>query len=449
MIAGAGALRTALGGIRLRLTLAFLAVTAVVFVAAGVSVQASFLRVLDNGLEAEAAAAGDVVAQQLAMGAVVGELPWRPSARLEYFVQSPGLVRSGVLAAGARYTNEGPPAAGPAGVGYEVRRTGGLVEVTRTVPGDPGTVVSVFASVPGGGSVDQALTTVGVPTLLVLAALVVAVVWFTVGLVLAPVERIRAAAEEIGRTRGRSGGQVPVPDSDDELRWLAETLNGMLSELEDSSERQREFISDASHELRTPIATLRTLAATEPAVVEDWRGSIEAAVIRLERLVEDLFTLARLDEFGLPSVGDVDLDAVCEQAVATVSVVGAERGVTVTTTLEPVRLTANAAVLERVVVNLAANAVRHADTQVVVSCWSDGTRAWIAVDDDGPGIPPESREQVFERFVRLESGRERSAGGAGLGLSIVAEAVAAHNGTVRGEDSALGGARFVVELPVG
>jgi signal transduction histidine kinase len=222
----------------------------------------------------------------------------------------------------------------------------------------------------------------------------------------------------------------------------------MLDGLGEASDRQREFISDASHELRTPIATLRTLVATEVDDFESWHTSVEAAVVRLEALVEDLFTLARLDEFGLPLVCDVDLDAVCEQASATVAVVAAARDVEVVCELAPVRLVGNPMVLERVVVNLAANAARYAEHRVTISCGpsSDGG-GWLAVDDDGPGIPEEFRSQVFERFTRLESGRERSAGGAGLGLSIVAGAVGAHGGTVVGEDSVLGGARFVVTLP--
>ena len=270
--------------------------------------------------------------------------------------------------------------------------------------------------------------------------------WFIAGRALRPVELMRAEVLEISHTTMHR--RVPVPEGGDEVQRLAETMNEMLDRLEDASTRQREFVSDASHELRSPVAAMRT--DLEVALRDrdtDWPALAERVLSENERLgtlVDDLLALARIDEHGGDTVDAiVDLD---ELVLADVD--GRENGVVIDTQhLSGGRVRGNARQLAQVVRNLVDNAKRHATTKVAVSVSNgDGTVA-LAVDDDGPGIPIADRERVFERFARLDEGRARDAGGSGLGLAVVARIVTAHGGTVRVIDSELGGARFEVSLP--
>lgn len=211
--------------------------------------------------------------------------------------------------------------------------------------------------------------------------------------------------------------------------------------------RQRAFISDASHELRSPIATIR--AELEVAMVEpsaDW-ASVAGRVLdeqsRLEALVDDLLDLARLDEHERRSqLTDVDLDElVLDEARRT-------RRVPIDTTkVSAGRVLGEARLLARVVRNLLDNAARHARTRVAVEVRTRHDGVELIVDDDGPGVPEALRATVFERFARLEESRDRNRGGTGLGLAVVDEAARHHGGRVECRDSPLGGARFVVWFP--
>jgi len=225
---------------------------------------------------------------------------------------------------------------------------------------------------------------------------------------------------------------------------LAETMNAMIARLESAQKVQRRFVADASHELRSPLATigagLELLQDSDPGTVRTLRGETE----RLGRLVDDLLLLARADERGLqPRRDEVDLDELVE----------AERsrpyddGVRTEVRTEPVRVVGDRGQLVRVLRNLVDNAHRHAGSQVVVRLGRDGDLAAIDVVDDGPGVPAADRTRIFERFVRLDDARARADGGSGLGLAIVAEVVAAHDGRVWVEEAPGGGALFRVRLP--
>src|SRR6478752_6111121 len=238
--------------------------------------------------------------------------------------------------------------------------------------------------------------------------------------------------------------RVPVPVARDEVGRLAETMNGMIARLESAQKVQRRFVADASHELRSPLATigagLELLQDSDPGTVRTLRGETE----RLGRLVDDLLLLARADERGLqPRRDEVDLDELVE----------AERsrpyddGVRTEVRTEPVRVVGDRGQLVRVLRNLVDNAHRHAGSQVVVTLGRDGDLAAIDVADDGPGVPAADRARIFERFVRLDDARARADGGSGLGLAIVAEVVAAHDGRVWVEEAPGGGALFRVRLP--
>jgi signal transduction histidine kinase len=285
---------------------------------------------------------------------------------------------------------------------------------------------------------------VGAPLLVAGFAIVC---WLLVGSALRPVAALRRGAEEITTTR--QAGRLPVPEADDEIRRLALTLNDMLARLERSSAQQRSFVADAAHELRSPLTAIRTqleVARAHPAEA-DW-GQVTADALtdveRLSRLVDDLLVLARVEESGArPPVGAVDLARVADDVVARmVSQVALRR-----TGADELIVRIDADAMARIVANLVDNAVRHATTAVTVDVRDGpGGGAVVSVADDGPGIPASQREQVFERFARLDDARSRDAGGTGLGLPIVRELARSQGGEVTLEDNGPG-LRAVVHLP--
>jgi signal transduction histidine kinase len=283
----------------------------------------------------------------------------------------------------------------------------------------------------------------GVGLLTVLAILT----WLSIGRTLAPVDAIGAHAEAISGQNLSS--RVPEPAQMDEIGRLARIVNRMLGRLEASSERQRRFVADAAHELRSPIASLRTQLETAMSVGDrvDERDLLKDTM-RMQAIVDELLLLARADSdraWLRPSV--VDLDEVIDAAIASAP---SRDGIRIdAAAVEPVQLHGDGDLLEQVFSNLLQNAVRHAATTVRVSGGPDAAgTAVIAVDDDGTGGPADRRTDIFERFVRLDEARDRNDGGLGLGLSIVSEIVRAHGGSVTVDHSDLGGARFAVELPV-
>jgi signal transduction histidine kinase len=290
------------------------------------------------------------------------------------------------------------------------------------------------------------LLAVGLPLLLLVVALVTSRV---VGRALSPVEAIRSDVDEISTTELHR--RVPVSPTGDEVSRLAATMNRMLDRLQRGRDRQRRFVSDVAHELRSPVATIRQhseLALVHPDKVpaEELARTVLDEDLRMQHLVEDLLLLARLDEGTeeeRPQRVDLD-DIVLEeiervrQADGTSIDAGKLSGGRVEG--DPRRLT-------RLVGNLLENAARHARSTVAVALQEEEDEVVLRVDDDGPGIPPGDRARVFERFVRLDQARDRDSGGTGLGLAIVAEVAALHGGSSRALDSPLGGARFEVRLP--
>jgi signal transduction histidine kinase len=282
------------------------------------------------------------------------------------------------------------------------------------------------------------------PLLLLVLGLIA---WRVIGAALRPVEALRSSAELISGTQQDT--RLPVPTSGDEIHRLAVTLNSMLDRLAGARARQRAFVADAAHELRSPLASMQTQIDVQQRVEgPSWQmQELEAEVRRMTRLVDDLLVLARLDADTRPSPAPdvVDLAAVIRSVT---SVPGGR--VPVTTTLAagpPLLVRGRHDDLRRVLANLVDNAVRHARTAVSVTAHEDGRRVVVEVSDDGAGIPRADRERVFERFTRLDEGRARDAGGVGLGLSMVRAIVERHAGTVRIADAPIGGARLVVRLP--
>ncbi len=263
------------------------------------------------------------------------------------------------------------------------------------------------------------------------------------------VDAIRSRVAEI--TTSDLAERVPVPESRDEIAALAETMNEMLARIEAGHAAQRQFVGDASHELRSPLATI--ISALEVAVAhpelldrELAAGTLIPEAHRMQALVDDLLLLARADERGLAiRHEDVDLDDVTADEAQRLR---QETALDVHTELHPTRLVGDARALSRVVRNLLENAALHAVSRIDVAVGSTDGDATVTVADDGPGIPAADRERVFDRFVRLDPDRARSGGGAGLGLAIVREIVAAHHGSVAVQDRPGGGTLMTVQLPL-
>ncbi len=281
-----------------------------------------------------------------------------------------------------------------------------------------------------------------------LVALLGAVTTFAIGQALRPVERMRDQVESIAGSR--PAPVLEVPPGGDELARLAETLNRVLDRLRRADVSRRAFVSDAGHELRSPLATIRVLLdrladdrpLEERAQVAE-RASAE--VDRLSLLVDDLLTLASADERAL-IIGDAEVDL--DDVVATEAAVVRARGLPIAVHLEPARVRGDAGRLARVVRNLLENAERHRHEQVRLRLSRVGDQALLEIDNDGPLVPVEDRTRIFARFVRLDDSRTRDTGGAGLGLAIVAEIVAAHGGAVEADESPDGWCRFAVRLPL-
>ncbi|PKR45372.1 ATP-binding protein [Streptomyces sp. EAG2] len=306
--------------------------------------------------------------------------------------------------------------------------------------------LTVWAGAPlaaeqGAVSTAQTVMLIGLPLLLVVVA---GVTWGVTGRALKPVEGIRremaaiTASEDLGR-------RVPEPSTHDEVARLARTTNATLTALEASVERQRSFVADASHELRSPIASLRTqleVGLAHPELL-DVAGAVEDTV-RLQALAADLLLLARLDAGERPTGGRLDLGALVREEVS--QRVGDRLPVTVHGRAG-LEVAGSRGQLARVVGNLVDNAQRHAASRVEVRVRADGPEAVVSVADDGAGVPAPERERIFERFVRLDDARSRDDGGAGLGLAIARDVAARHGGTLRVREAPEGGALFELRLP--
>ena len=280
----------------------------------------------------------------------------------------------------------------------------------------------------------------GAPLLLVLVG---GLTWFTADRALRPVELIRTSAENV--RHHRDGQAISVPATGDEIERLAVTVNEMVARLADADARQRQFVGDASHELKSPLANLRIDIETGETTDEQ-RTRYLGQIDRLTDIVNDLLVLAAHDEGQPLRRRPVDLDDVVFDAL---TAAGRDHHCRIDIDhVSPTRLAGDAAQLRRLVRNLLDNATRHARSQVAVSLSSTTSEATLHVDDDGAGVAPPARATIFERFARSDSARDRSGGGTGLGLAIVKRTAERHGGTVTVGDSPLGGARFTVTLPI-
>ncbi|MFD4529036.1 ATP-binding protein [Streptomyces sp. NPDC058470] len=467
-------MRRLFGSVRSRATLGATLVVAIALIAAGTAVTLSLRSNLSGQASTQAERSARSVAADLAGGQSYDQVSLDDDDRPVQVVDQAGTLVAAsedlerISGTGVGAVRPQPPAAGvgddddddkegddeslePGEIGEETA----FSEGSATIDGDTedyrfaavtvevqnkGTL-TVYAGAPLAAeqsAVRTALTVmlIGFPLLL---AVVAVVTWRVTRRALRPVEGIRSemaaitASEDLAR-------RVPVPDTHDEVAGLARTTNETLAALEASVERQRRFVADASHELRSPIASLRTqleVGAAHPELL-DLAGAVEDTV-RLQRLAADLLLLARLDAGERPADTPFDLGAVVREEAA------GRAGVTVDA--PAVEVTGSRGQLARVLANLLDNARRHAGEQVSVRVRRDGVWAVAEVADDGAGVPADQRERIFERFVRLDDARTRDDGGAGLGLAIARDVAVRHGGTLTVREAPEGGALFELRLP--
>ncbi|HEV3188469.1 MAG TPA: ATP-binding protein [Acidimicrobiales bacterium] len=258
-------------------------------------------------------------------------------------------------------------------------------------------------------------------------------IWLGIGLALAPVESIRRRVDAIAAEDLTE--RVPVTGGDDEIARMARTVNAMLDRLESASKFQQEFVSNASHELRSPLTTL--LATTERATSDpanaNWTEVADVIMRegrRLDGIIGDLFWLARHDEDHILSErADVDFDDLLYEEATRVR--SMSELVVDTSAVHPTRVVGDPAMLKRMIRNVVDNAMRYAQHELRFAAHFDGDEAVVVVSDDGEGIDVDQSARFFERFTRADSARSRQSGGTGLGLAIVTEIVIRHGGSAR------------------
>jgi signal transduction histidine kinase len=315
-----------------------------------------------------------------------------------------------------------------------------------TVGGRPVTIITTTGTYLRGqvNETFARLLVIGVPFLLVLAG---GTVWLVVGRALRPVEQIRGAVTAI--TSADLSQRVPEPGTDDEIGRLASTMNDMLARLEDAAARQRRFVADASHELRSPLTAIRTglevgLSHPDRAPWPQIAGRAVRQTQRLEQLIAELLVLARADAHQLAARRQpVDLAAL----LAGLRSATPAPDISIDIFVPPGTVTTgNPEDLSRMFRNLLDNAVRYARHRVLITSAAGPDGIVVEIADDGPGIPASERERVFSRFVRLEASREHASGSAGLGLAIAREIATAHGATIVLTDAVGGGTLAVVTM---
>jgi len=407
-------------------------------------------RTVDDGAFASARA----VAAMVSDNAVPSPLPVSGSQVVQV-VNGSGAVVSASVSADRLTPLLRPPELARALAGQRISIPGARAGLSGTlraiaVRAGPATAAqSIIVAVPVN-DIEQAQTVLRITLLLAYPPLVVVmalIAWRVIGSTLKPVETLRSGAARISGSD--QDERLAVPESADEIRALALTLNDMLDRLAAARGRQRAFVADAAHELRSPLASMRTQLEVAQHLGEggELATDLLADVARLSTLVEDLLLLARAgSDTAHPALREsVDVRALL---VATAERYAGAR-VPVSVTGGPaVYANVNADELRRVLANLVDNAVRHASSAVVLAVRAHNGGAVLTVVDDGPGIPADERERVFERFARLDDARDRDAGGTGLGLAIVRELLRRSEASISLQDNPSGpGLTATVHLP--
>jgi len=407
-------------------------------------------RALDDG----AFATARTVAAMVSDDAVPNPLPVSGSQVVQ-IIDSSGAVVSASMSADRLTPLLRPPELTKALAGERISIPGARAGLSGTMhaialhTGSSTASPSIIVAVPAG-DIEQAQRVLRNTLLLAYPPLVFVmalIAWRVIGSTLAPVEALRSGAARISGSD--QDERLAVPESADEIRALALTLNDMLDRLAAARGRQRAFVADAAHELRSPLTSMRTQLEVAQHLGEggELAADLLADVTRLSTLVEDLLLLARAgsDTSHPPVRASLDVRALL---VATADRYAGAR-VPVSVAAGPaVYANVNSEELRRVLANLVDNAVRHASSNVAIAVRAEGGSAVLTVVDDGPGIPADDRERVFERFARLDDARDRDAGGTGLGLAIVRELLHRSGGSISLQDNPSGpGLTAEVRLP--
>jgi signal transduction histidine kinase len=450
-------------GVRWRATLAALLVVAVALAAGTFALLELTSERIESSARDSAIARAESLEALVAAGALVDPLPGRdPELFAQVVDQDGAVVASDRAISGVPAVAEIDVAPGQRRLetlddileGFEDEDAGledqgpyAVVAIGVTLPSGNGTVL-VAASLEGAAQAERAvlpLLGIGLPLLLVLVGLTV---WRLTGRALRPVAEMSEEADRISALA--LDRRLTLPAAADELHELATTLNDMLERLEGSAIRQRRFVADASHELKSPLATMRTMVEVAAREGRDTDASLlddlAAEIQRMQALVSDLLYRARHGEsHSRVRREEVDLDQV---AVAAAGTLGANTELQVhTTDINPVRVIGDPDRLMRLVRNLTDNAGRHAVSTVWLATSVQGEEAVLTVADDGPGVPAGEAERIFERFVRLDESRARDTGGAGLGLAVARAIARDHGGSLVMKDKGERGATFEIRLP--
>lgn len=436
-----------MGTLRTRIAVLVAAVSLVILGAAGAAILWAVQQRMHDAVREEAVRAADRARISAEAGATLEPMPRVGEPTVRVLEHSPSGDRSPSLQVDDLARS------------IEGLAPGEVVVERREVDGAPAYVAATVIARPGGNLTAVAVaplvatermlsalrtsTAIAVP---VLAALLGGLAAVVVGRVLRPVAVMRAEADAI--SHGTLHRRLTPAARSVELAELADTMNDMLGRLERAATGQRQLLSDVSHELRSPLATVRgtvEVATREPPTIAETGPTALAEIDRLDRLVGELLTLSRLDEPGGLRFEDVDLDDVVAEHAAAIRRPGLQVD---TGSVRHVRASADRRAVDSLVRNVLDNAARHATTAVQISLRQDGDDAVLLVDDDGTGVPASQRARVFERFTRLDEGRARDAGGTGLGLAVAAAAAGAHAGSIDVGDAPIGGARFTIRLPI-
>jgi two-component system OmpR family sensor kinase len=426
--------------LRLRITLVVGAVAVIALLALSRLAVSLLYDTMLGAADAELRGDGQVVAQRLAEGTPAEQLR-APELRIvdtagEPVDGGPGLplgpdeVR--VLAGGAAFS---------VGDLKELRR---WLAVPAVTPDGETRLVIVTSDIVGGAMLlAHAAFGLVVGALLVAAAVVLAA-WLATRAALRPVDRMRTAAAALP-----PGERLPVPTPRDELRALAEEFNGLLARRDDAVARLERFTGDAAHELRSPVAAIRAQAEVavmhpDPELTEETLRAVVDEATRLTTMLSDLLALARADAGQRPPAEPVDLVAAARAAMARADSVAVDEPVLQLVAPTPAEVGASPSEVALVLDNLVGNARRYARSLVRISVLPAGRVVRLLVEDDGPGIPEEDRQRIFDRFVRIAP---EAGGGAGLGLALVAALVQGRGGVVTAGATPTGGGRIEVRWP--
>jgi signal transduction histidine kinase len=445
----------AFGPLRAKTTAVAVCVVAFSLSLGAVVLETVVRRNLDSSVINSVSSRGDDVATLVQEDRLPARLAFRgEDAAMVQVVDSSGQVVASTpnIIGAPRITSIAPRAGSPQRITLKnlpVDKGQRFIVVAQQAAGSQGKVfIYTAASLDAADSAVRTLSRallMGVPLLILLVG---ATTWRLTGTTLRPVEQMRLQAREISALDLHR--RLPVPHSSDEVSRLATTMNDMLEGLERSANRQKQFVADASHELRSPLTVMRTIVEVNLAHPEraDWIATSEELLMlqaRVERLVTDLLTLARIDAVRQARPPrPVDLAALVRTEVSR----RPPKQLTLATNIaKNVVVVGDADQLVQILTNLLDNAERHAHSRVDICVQTEGSTALLRIADDGPGIAPTDRERVFERFTRLDGARSREEGGSGLGLAIVSDLVHAHGGSVEIRDFE-GHIAFEVRLPL-